>query len=52
MYKLINKTTQTFILTNYGYLYPYAFIIVKEITEQIKSMEKRMLITIKIMPKL
>lgn len=47
MFKIINKTNQTFMLTEYGYLYPYSFIIVKRKNEQLLSMEKKGLITIK-----
>lgn len=47
MYKVSNKTNQTFMLTEDGYLYPYKFIIVTKKNEQIISMEKKGLITVK-----
>lgn len=47
MYKITNKTNQTFMLTECGYLYPYKCINVNKKTEQIISMEKKGLISVK-----
>ncbi len=48
MFKVLNKTNQTFMLTDYGYLYPYKSLIVEKKTEQIVSMEKNGLISVKV----
>lgn len=47
MFKVINKTNQTFILTEYGYLYPYSYIILNKKNEQVVGMEKKGLVSIK-----
>lgn len=47
MFKIINKTNQTFMLTEHGYLYPYSSIVIKRKNEQLSSMEKKGLISIK-----
>ena len=47
MYKITNKTNQTFRLIEDGYLYPYSFIMVIQKNEQIVSMVKKGLISIK-----
>lgn len=47
LYKITNKTNQVIQIINYGYLYGYKFIIVNEITSQIKNLEKRGLISIR-----
>jgi hypothetical protein len=46
-YKIINKTNQSIQLIS-GTLRPRESIVVKEISEQISSLEKKGLITIKI----
>ena len=47
MFKITNKTNQTFIITGVGYLKPYETIEVKVITDQLRSMAKKNLIIIK-----
>lgn len=47
MFKITNKTNQTFTLTECGYLYPYGHMIVNKKTEQLINMEKKGLISIK-----
>ena len=47
MFKIINKTNQTFSIIGYGYLYPYGYVMVNEKTEQILGMEKKGLVSIK-----
>jgi hypothetical protein len=47
LYKVTNKTNQVIQLINFGYLYGYKFIIVNEITPQIKNLEKRGLVSIR-----
>ena len=46
-YKIINRTNQVLIITSYGYLYGYKDMLVSEITEQMKNLEKKGLITIR-----
>ena len=46
--KVINKTNQSFQLIN-QILHPRGFIIIKEKTEQIESLEKKGLVIVKVM---
>jgi hypothetical protein len=48
MIKIINKTSQSFQLVDKKILKPHGSLIIKEIDEQIKSLEKKGLIIIKI----
>mgnify|MGYP007069471702 CR=1 FL=1 len=47
MFKVVNKTNQTFLLTGFGYLFPYKFLRIADKTEQIISMEKKGLVSVK-----
>jgi hypothetical protein len=48
MIKIINKTAQTFQLVDKKILKPHGTLVIQEINEQIKSLEKKGLIIIKV----